>query len=158
LAVHRDHGVSCARHQAVVRGALSPTFGGLRCTFDPQHLESGIEVTVGLGQGLLGVHHAGTSGVAELFDVCGGEVGHVVVHLLERRTGMSRSGTGHVGTGQDWVRAGSFCVGALGSVMPAPLDWASSGSAAPAATSATGVCSASVGSGSSALVSLSPTA
>ena len=55
--------------------ALADVLGAL----DAQELDGLVEVAVGLGQGLLAVHHAGAGEVAELLDVGGGEVSHVTL-------------------------------------------------------------------------------
>src|SRR5690606_25527435 len=52
---------------------LGAALGGLCGTRDAEHLDRLVEISVGLGERLLGVHHAGAGGVAELLDLGGGD-------------------------------------------------------------------------------------
>ena len=76
LAEQLDQRAALRGDQAVLGGALGATLGGLGRTGDAQDLDGGVEVAVGLGEGLLALHHPGGGEVAELLDVRGGDRSH----------------------------------------------------------------------------------
>ena len=69
LGVELDDGGAVVGDQSGRRLALGAALGGLRRAGDAQDLDRLVEVAVGLGERLLGVHHPGAGGVAELLDV-----------------------------------------------------------------------------------------
>ena len=95
---------------------------------DAQELDGLVEVAVGLLQRLLGVHHPGAGGVAELLDVRGGEVGHaslsrslsVGVVVSRASAGARRGRAGRRGVRRQAVsrRLGSGRLGGLGRQSP----------------------------------------
>src|SRR5829696_1748012 len=76
LAVELEQRAVLADDDAVGRGALE-ALADVLGTLDAQELDGLVVVAVGLGQGLLAVHHAGAGGVAETLDVGCSEVSHV---------------------------------------------------------------------------------
>ena len=81
LGVELDQRAALGGDQAGRRGALGATLGGLGGTLDAEHLDGLVEVAVGFLEGLLGVHHPGAGGVAELLDIGSGD-SHVVRFLV----------------------------------------------------------------------------
>ena len=77
LGVELDERAPGVGDQPGRRGALGAALGGLGRALDAQHLDGLVEVAVGLLEGLLGVHHPGAGGVAELLHICGGD-GHAL--------------------------------------------------------------------------------
>ena len=58
-----------AREYATLGGVAVLTLGGNRLAFLTDYLDGGLDVSFGLRQGVLAVHHAGAGHVAQLLDV-----------------------------------------------------------------------------------------
>ena len=81
LAVELEQRAVLADDDAVGRGALE-ALADVLGALDAQELDGLVVVAVGLGQGLLAVHHAGAGGVAETLDVGCGELSHVTSSVV----------------------------------------------------------------------------
>ncbi len=67
-----DHSVAVRGDQAVA-GLAVGALRHLRRAGHPQDLDGGVEVAVGLGERLLGVHHSGAGGITELLHISSGD-------------------------------------------------------------------------------------
>ena len=111
LAVELEQRAVLADDDAVGRGALE-ALADVLGALDAQELDGLVVVAVGLGEGLLAVHHAGAGGVAETLDVGCGELSHVtsswsvVVRKVVRACRgavPARHGTGTAPGDQAWA-------------------------------------------------------
>src|SRR3954454_3206848 len=81
LAVELEQSAVLVHDHAVGGGALE-ALADVLGALDAQELDGLVVVAVGLGQGLLAVHHAGAGGVAETLDVGCGELSHVTSSVV----------------------------------------------------------------------------
>ena len=81
LGVELDERAALGGDQTGRGGALGTTLGSLGGTLDAENLDGLVEVAVGFLERLLGVHHPGAGGVAELLDIGSGD-SHVVRFLV----------------------------------------------------------------------------
>ena len=146
LAVELEQRAVLADDDAVGRGALE-ALADVLGALDAQELDGLVVVAVGLGQGLLAVHHAGAGGVAETLDVGCGELSHVTSSgsvVVRERGGRAAAPSPTVrAAGAAPVRSG--VLGALGAGARSPV----------AGTPSAGATSAAVTVGGSAGVSAS---